>query len=82
MPTDAPPRLLRLSEVTGLTSLKPAALYARIARNEFPRPVNISSRCSAWIESEVTAWTNALPRGVGRRPATPNHERRPEPTSA
>lgn len=63
-------RLLRLPDVTRLTTLGRSAIYARIARGDFPAPVNVSARCSAWRESEVLAWIEALPRGVGPRPGT------------
>ena len=64
-PTD---RLLSLAEVERLTGLRSSALYLRCARGEFPQPLRISSRCSRWRESEVTAWVAALPRGIGPRP--------------
>jgi prophage regulatory protein len=60
---DKPPRLLRLKEVTQLTSLGKSAIYARVAAATFPQPLTISSRCSVWREDEVVAWANALPRG-------------------
>jgi prophage regulatory protein len=72
MQPDAPtPRLLRIREVSQLTSLGHSAIYARVSRGDFPQPLAISSRCTVWIESEVVAWIKKLPRGVGPRPGSP-----------
>lgn len=46
-------RFLALHEVEYLTSLKKSSLYALA---DFPRPVRISRRRSAWLASEVHAW--------------------------
>ncbi|SAL38655.1 phage transcriptional regulator AlpA [Caballeronia choica] len=43
----------RVSEITGLER---SALYERIARNAFPKPVRIGSAAVRWIEAEVSAW--------------------------
>jgi prophage regulatory protein len=64
------PRLLRLPEVTRLTSLGRSAIYARVAAGTFPMPLSVSSRCTVWRESEVRAWIDSLPRGVGPRPGS------------
>ncbi len=63
-------RLLRLPDVTKLTTLGRTAIYARVARGEFPQPLSISSHCTVWKESEVLAWVERLPRGVGPRPGS------------
>jgi predicted DNA-binding transcriptional regulator AlpA len=65
------PRLLRLAEVTRLTSLQRSAIYHRMEHGLFPQAVRISSRCTVWHESEILAWIEALPRGVGARPGSP-----------
>ncbi|NYH23960.1 helix-turn-helix transcriptional regulator [Paraburkholderia bryophila] len=43
----------RVSEITGLQR---SALYERIARGDFPKPVTIGSAAVRWIEAEVIAW--------------------------
>jgi prophage regulatory protein len=70
MNSEITPRLLRLPEVSRLTSLGRSAIYARVAAGTFPQPISISSRCTVWREPEVRAWIDALPRGVGPRPGT------------
>lgn len=50
------PTLLRISEVRKLTGLSDSAIYRKAADGTFPRPLKISDRSSAWIESEVRIW--------------------------
>jgi prophage regulatory protein len=64
------PRLLRLPDVEHLTSLRRSAIYARMARGEFPQAVRISSRCTVWRERDILAWIEALPCGTGPRPGS------------
>ena len=49
-------RLIRLPQVERLTSLKRAHIYALARRGEFPRPLKVGTRASAWRESLVLAW--------------------------
>lgn len=46
-------RLLRLPEVVRVTGKSRSNIYGDPT---FPRPVKISPRASAWIESEVIDW--------------------------
>jgi len=45
-----------IRDVELAVKLKKSAIYARIARAEFPPPVKLSSTVSVWIEWEVRAW--------------------------
>lgn len=49
-------RLIRLPQVQSLTGLKRAHLYALARRGEFPKPIKIGLRASAWQESMVLDW--------------------------
>jgi prophage regulatory protein len=49
-------RLIRLPEVQRLTGLGRSQLYALASQNEFPKPLKLSQRCSAWVEADVHAW--------------------------
>lgn len=52
-------RFLRIREVEELVGLRKSSIYARIAQNEFPRPVPLGdSRNSpvGWPQSEIVAW--------------------------
>ena len=48
--------LLRLPQVKTRTGLSRSELYRRMATGDFPRPVKLGERASAWPESEVSAW--------------------------
>ncbi len=46
----------RISTVMAETGLKRSHLYDLSSKGEFPRPVKISKRASAWLASEVNNW--------------------------
>jgi len=48
--------LLRLPEVVALVRLGRSAIYAAVARGEFPPPLKIGKRASAWRRADVEAW--------------------------
>lgn len=49
-------KLIRLDQVKARTGLSRSTLYAYIREGRFPSPVTISTRCVAWVESEIDAW--------------------------
>jgi prophage regulatory protein len=49
-------KLLKMSEVRTKTGLSRSHLYALAQNGEFPKPVKLSERSSAWVESEVDGW--------------------------
>lgn len=49
-------RLLRLPEVEATTGLKKSTIYLLMKRGEFPRCVQITTRCVAWPESHVLGY--------------------------
>lgn len=51
--------LLRLPEVKARTGLSRSSIYLRIASREFPCPVKLGARASAWDSSEIDAWIAA-----------------------
>ncbi|GBH27938.1 helix-turn-helix transcriptional regulator [Burkholderia vietnamiensis] len=54
---DAPyPKLLPRQRVSEMTGLQRSALYERIARGAFPKPVSIGSAAVRWVEAEVVDW--------------------------
>jgi len=52
-------RLIKLKEVTALTSLARATVYKYIAAGTFPKQVSLGANCVAWIEEEVLEWIEA-----------------------
>jgi prophage regulatory protein len=49
-------RLIRLPQVESLTGLKRAHIYGLARRGQFPRPLKVGARASAWQESLVRQW--------------------------
>jgi len=48
--------LLRRRDVEQRVGLHRSAIYEKIARGEFPRPVKLGKRAVAWPAAEVDAW--------------------------
>lgn len=48
--------LERLPQVKARTGLSRSELYRRIATGDFPQPVKLGERASAWSASEVDGW--------------------------
>jgi prophage regulatory protein len=46
-------RLIRMPEVISKTGLQKSAIYKLIRFGQFPGPVRVSAKVSAWLESEV-----------------------------
>lgn len=49
-------RLLRLKEVLAICGKSRSSVYDAIKKGDFPKPVKLSGRSSAWIKSEVEQW--------------------------
>lgn len=63
--------LLRRPEVEARTGLSRSELYRRIAQGDFPAPVKLGERASAWPAAEVDNWIAAriAERDAGRAAA-------------
>ena len=48
--------LIKLPQVEHLTGLKKSEIYRRIQIGQFPKPVKLGERASAWVLSEVSSW--------------------------
>jgi prophage regulatory protein len=49
-------RFIKLKETMSLTGLSRSHLYALAQQDIFPKPVKLTRRSSAWVESEVLTW--------------------------
>ena len=49
-------KLIKLKDVTAMTGLSRSHLYALAQQGIFPKPVKLTERSSAWVESEVQGW--------------------------
>ncbi len=54
--SEAKSNFIRLEQVKTRTGLSRSTLYAYIREGRFPAPVTISTRCVAWVESEIDDW--------------------------
>lgn len=48
--------LLKLKDVLATTGLSRSYVYALAQQGLFPKPVKLTERSSAWVESEVQDW--------------------------
>lgn len=48
--------LLRLPEVRQRTGLSSNSVYRLASAGDFPAPIKIGPRASAWVEEEIDAW--------------------------
>ena len=46
----------RLPKVKKVSGLSKSNIYGKIKKGQFPAPVSLGERCSAWISTEVLAW--------------------------
>jgi prophage regulatory protein len=54
--SESPACFIRLPQVKQRTALSRSSIYAKIARGEFPSPVNLGARAVAWLDDEITKW--------------------------
>ena len=47
---------LRRPDVERRTGLARSTLYDKMESGDFPKPIRLSGRCVAWLESEVADW--------------------------
>lgn len=49
-------RLIRLKEVLAICGKSRSSVYEAIKKGEFPAPIKLHGRSSAWIKSEILQW--------------------------
>jgi prophage regulatory protein len=55
-------RILRYPQVEDRTGLKHSAIYERIGKGTFPRPVALGPKAVGWLEEDVDQWILDLAR--------------------
>lgn len=53
------PKFLRIEQVMDATGLTRPSVYRGAAAGWFPKPIKLSERSSAWVESDVQTWMQA-----------------------
>ena len=67
--------LLSLAEVEDRIGAKKSAIYERMRRGEFPKPIHLSRRCARWLEAEIDAWeAKRIEQAIAERDAGPGGE--------
>jgi prophage regulatory protein len=59
-------RLIRLPEVSELTSLGKSTINLWVAQGKFPAPTPLSATIKVWRESDIEHWINAA---FGEKPS-------------
>jgi prophage regulatory protein len=49
-------KLLKLNTVIAVTGVSRSHIYALAQKGQFPKPVKLTERSSAWVASEVEEW--------------------------
>jgi prophage regulatory protein len=52
-------RIIRIAETGQQTGLPKSSIYALLKEGKFPKPVQLSTRCIGFIESEIQSWIKA-----------------------
>jgi prophage regulatory protein len=52
-------RLIRIGEVINRTGLGRTSIYVMAKRGDFPRPVKLGPRASAWSTAAINSWIEA-----------------------
>jgi len=55
-------RLIRLKEVLAICGKSRSSVYDAIKKGQFPSPVKLRGRSSAWIKSEILQWAEGCIR--------------------
>lgn len=50
-------KFIKLTEVLAISGKSRSSIYDAIKKGEFPAPVKVGGRASAWIKSEVLQWS-------------------------
>lgn len=55
-----PLTLLRIKEVSKLTGMSRSSIYEKAKRGDFPKPIKLGPKTSAWIKREIDRHINDL----------------------
>lgn len=55
-----PSKLIRIGEVSNITTLAKSTIWAKVANGGFPKPIKLGTNVSVWKESDIAAWIDNL----------------------
>ena len=53
-------RIMKIQEVVKITGLPKSTIYAKMEKNEFPKPLKLSIRSVGWRQSTIKKWIDEL----------------------
>ena len=56
---ELPQRLIRLKTVLYRTGLSRSGVYRLVVSGDFPQPIKLTKRSTAWVEAEINAWVTS-----------------------
>lgn len=59
IPSAADYQLIRIDEVSAITTLGKSSINLWVAQGRFPKPITLSSTVKVWLLRDITAWINA-----------------------
>jgi predicted DNA-binding transcriptional regulator AlpA len=59
-PSSPDAQLLRISDVSKLTTLSKSCIQLWVAQGRFPKPLTISATVKVWRLSQIIDWLNAI----------------------
>ena len=59
-PSSTDAQLLRISDVSKLTTLSKSCIQLWVAQGRFPKPLTISATVKVWRLSQISDWLNAI----------------------
>jgi prophage regulatory protein len=54
--------ILRLKDVQRQVGLSRSAIYARLADDDFPRPIQLGPRAVGWLQADIEEWIDGRTR--------------------
>lgn len=53
-------KLIRIEEVSAITTLAKSTIWLKVAQRRFPAPLKISSNVSVWKLEDIQVWIDSL----------------------
>jgi prophage regulatory protein len=51
-------KLLRIADVSRITTLAKSTIWLKVSHNQFPKPTKLSPSITVWRESDIWQWIN------------------------
>lgn len=56
---DIKDKLLRIQDVSEITTLAKSTIWQKLAKSDFPKPLRLTNSIRAWKGSDIEAWINS-----------------------